>query len=88
MQTQKSSYPHLSPEQRQTIELAEAGFRYIPGTTDIEPLGWYERALYGMDADDPFLFLSFGDCLVNISLFMIIYRRKKPQPEDAQKGET
>ena len=88
VQTQKSSYPHLSSEQRQTIALAEGGVRYIPGTTDIEPLGWYERSLYGMHADAPFLFLYIGGCLVYISLFMIIYRRKKPQPENAHEGET
>ena len=87
VQTQKSSYP-LSLEQRQKIALAESGFQYKPGTTDIEPLGWYKRALYGMHADAPFLFLYIGGCLVYISLFMIIYRRKKPQPENAHEGET
>jgi hypothetical protein len=82
VQTQKSSYP-LSLEQRQKIALAESGFQYKPGTTDIEPLGWYKRALYGMRADGAIFFIYVGGCLVYISLFMIIYRRNKPQPEGA-----
>ena len=80
------SWVHSSPERRTAYELAKHGFQLIEGTNQFEPISWYNWLLYHEAAAGFPIFL--GGCLIFASLVMLLYRRKKPQPEITSEGET
>ena len=73
------SWVHSSPEWITAYELAKHGFQLIEGTNQFEPISWYNWLRY-KEAPAGFSIL-LGDCLIFASLVMLLYRRKKPQPE-------
>ena len=80
------SWVHSSPEGRTAYELAENGFQLIEGTDRFEPISWYNWLLYHIAP--PGFPIVLGGSLIFASLVMLLYRRKKPQPEIAHEGET
>jgi hypothetical protein len=81
-----SSRVQSSPERRAAYELAKNGFQLIEGTNRFERISWYNWLRYKKDA--AVFSLLLGGCLIVASLVMLLYQRKKPQPESAHEGET